>query len=124
MASASSLAFTGTWRSFLPGPGEQTLVVTLWRCRCSGMPSIHLGESCGQARPARYNKVAGRGGVARNQAAKNAPPAPAEAASTAPAVEPAADPMEQLAKLGALKEQGVLTEEEFAAQKAKILAQM
>ena len=32
--------------------------------------------------------------------------------------------MEQLAKLGALKEQGVLTEEEFAAQKAKILAQM
>jgi hypothetical protein len=29
--------------------------------------------------------------------------------------------IEQLKELGALKEQGILTEEEFAAQKAKIL---
>ena len=34
---------------------------------------------------------------------------------------PAADPLEQLEKLGRLREQGVLTDEEFAAQKAKIL---
>jgi hypothetical protein len=40
------------------------------------------------------------------------PPAPAA---------PAADPIEQLQKLGALHEQGVLTDEEFAVQKAKIL---
>ncbi|MGZ4775494.1 MAG: SHOCT domain-containing protein [Oryzihumus sp.] len=33
----------------------------------------------------------------------------------------AADPLDQLKKLGDLKAQGVLTEEEFAAQKAKIL---
>jgi hypothetical protein len=32
------------------------------------------------------------------------------------------DPLEQLQKLGELKAAGVLTEEEFAAQKAKILA--
>jgi hypothetical protein len=38
------------------------------------------------------------------------------------AAAPAADPMEQLQKLGELKAQGILTEEEFAAQKAKILA--
>jgi hypothetical protein len=42
------------------------------------------------------------------------PPAPAPAA-------PAADPIEQLKELAELKNQGILTEEEFAAQKAKIL---
>ena len=31
------------------------------------------------------------------------------------------DPITQLERLGALKAQGLLTEEEFAAQKAKIL---
>jgi hypothetical protein len=35
---------------------------------------------------------------------------------------PAADPLEQLKQLGELKAQGVLTEAEFEAQKAKILA--
>ena len=34
------------------------------------------------------------------------------------------DPMEQLKQLAALKDQGVLTEQEFNDQKAKILAQM
>jgi hypothetical protein len=41
-----------------------------------------------------------------------------------PAAAPAApDPLVQLQKLGELKAAGVLTEEEFATQKAKILAQ-
>jgi len=41
-----------------------------------------------------------------------------------PAAPPAsaADPVQQLKDLATLKEQGVLTEEEFAAQKARILA--
>jgi hypothetical protein len=43
-----------------------------------------------------------------------AQPAPAPAA-------PAADPIQQLKDLAALKDQGILTDEEFAAQKAKIL---
>ena len=43
------------------------------------------------------------------------PPPPAPAA-------PAADPIAQLRDLAALHDQGVLTDEEFAAQKAKILA--
>ena len=34
---------------------------------------------------------------------------------------PAADPIQQLKDLAALKEQGILTDAEFAAQKAKIL---
>jgi hypothetical protein len=46
-------------------------------------------------------------------------------AATAPAAQPAptaqADVITQLERLGALKAQGLLTEEEFAAQKAKLL---
>ena len=38
-----------------------------------------------------------------------------------PAAAPAPDPIEQLKQLGALHEQGILTDEEFSAQKAKIL---
>lgn len=48
---------------------------------------------------------------------QQAPPPP-------PAAAPAGgsdDMFEQLKQLGALKDQGILTEEEFAAQKAKIL---
>jgi hypothetical protein len=39
-----------------------------------------------------------------------------------PATAPAPDPLEQLQKLADLKSQGILTEEEFQAQKTKILA--
>ena len=46
---------------------------------------------------------------------------PVQAPPPAP-VAPASDPIEQLQKLGELKASGVLTEEEFEAQKAKILA--
>jgi len=47
-------------------------------------------------------------------------PPPQEAYAAAP--EPAGpDPIEQLKQLGELHTQGVLTDEEFAAQKAKIL---
>jgi Short C-terminal domain len=43
------------------------------------------------------------------------------APAAAPAA-PAADPLEQLKQLGELKASGVLTDAEFEAQKAKILA--
>jgi Short C-terminal domain len=39
-----------------------------------------------------------------------------------PATAPVPDPLEQLQKLADLKSQGILTEEEFQAQKTKILA--
>jgi Short C-terminal domain len=48
-------------------------------------------------------------------------PEPAPAPPPAPAAAPAQDPIEQLKQLAALKDQGILTDQEFAAQKAKIL---
>jgi membrane protease subunit (stomatin/prohibitin family) len=44
--------------------------------------------------------------------------------TAAPAEAAAVDPTEQLKKLAELKDQGILTEQEFSEQKAKILAQM
>ncbi len=68
------------------------------------------------------------GGVRRHQESKaEAQQAAAEAQAPPPVYEaeaqaPAEDPYEQLEKLGKLHEQGILTDEEFAAAKAKLLA--
>jgi hypothetical protein len=48
-------------------------------------------------------------------------PAPVAAAPVAAAAPAGPDPIEQLTQLGQLHAQGVLTDEEFAQQKAKIL---
>jgi hypothetical protein len=48
-------------------------------------------------------------------------PPPQQYAPPPPPASGGADPIEQLKKLGALRDQGILTEEEFAEQKAKIL---
>lgn len=50
-------------------------------------------------------------------AQQQAPPPPPP-----PAAAPAPDPVARLKELAELKDQGILTEEEFAQQKAKILA--
>jgi membrane protease subunit (stomatin/prohibitin family) len=66
--------------------------------------------------------VSGR--VARRQNARWAEQeqqAAPEQAPAAPAAAPAADPIAQLKELGELHQSGVLTDEEFAAQKAKLL---
>lgn len=60
------------------------------------------------------------------QAAQQAPPPQAAyqqapAAPAAPAAPTQADVIDQLQRLGDLKAQGVLTEDEFAAEKAKLL---
>jgi Short C-terminal domain len=48
-------------------------------------------------------------------------PPPQQYAAPAPAAPAAPDPIDQLKELAALKDQGILTEEEFASEKAKIL---
>jgi hypothetical protein len=69
------------------------------------------------------NRVSRRQGQrwAQQEEQKAAQQAPAPAA---PAAAPAGESsmIEQLKQLGELKSQGILTEEEFAAQKAKLLA--
>ncbi|CAB4346433.1 unannotated protein [freshwater metagenome] len=69
------------------------------------------------------------GGVSRRQSQRfqeKDAQAQADAAPAAPAPEAAAAPqtdmVTQLKELAELKDQGILTEEEFAAQKAKLLA--
>lgn len=57
--------------------------------------------------------------AAQEQQTAAAPPPPAPAPIAEPAQE--ADPIERLKELGQLHESGVLTDEEFAAAKAKIL---
>ena len=55
---------------------------------------------------------------------QEAPPAPADEAAAPEAAAPEADvntQVEQVKQLAALKDQGILTEEEFAAKKAQIL---
>lgn len=63
------------------------------------------------------NRVSRRQG--QRWAQQEAPEAPAPQAAPAPAGEDST--IEQLKQLGELKSQGILTEEEFAAQKAKLL---
>jgi membrane protease subunit (stomatin/prohibitin family) len=64
--------------------------------------------------------VAGTAGAVTRRSAnkQQAQAADQQAAAPAPAAE---DPYEQLQKLGELHTQGILTDEEFAAQKAKLL---
>ena len=74
----------------------------------------------GRVQRRQAEKFAGRDAqiYAQREAAYEEQVAPAPQAAPAPA----ADPIEQLKALADLKAQGVLTEEEFAAQKARILA--
>ena len=57
-------------------------------------------------------------------AAAAAPPPQYAAPAPAPAAPSTADTIEQLTKLGELKAAGILTDAEFEAQKAKIIAGM
>ncbi len=65
------------------------------------------------------NRVSRRQGQRWSQQEQEQEPAYAEPAP-APAA-PAPDPIQQLKDLAGLRDQGILTEEEFTAQKAKIL---
>jgi membrane protease subunit (stomatin/prohibitin family) len=66
--------------------------------------------------------VAGTAGAVARRSAGSQQAAAAAAAPVPAAAPAAADPYEQLKQLGELHEQGILTDEEFAAQKAKLLA--
>jgi Short C-terminal domain len=68
------------------------------------------------------NRVSRRQGQRWAQQEQAYEPQPAAYEPPPAAAPPAPDPIAQLQKLGELHQQGVLTDEEFAAQKAKLLA--
>jgi hypothetical protein len=69
------------------------------------------------------NRVSRRQGQRwAQQEAQEAPQQQAPVAAPAPAAPAGESVIDQLKELGELKSQGILTEEEFAAQKAKLLA--
>jgi len=92
------------------------------------MPGLVRGVARTAAVAGTATAVSGR--VRRRQEARFAQqdaPAAAQQAPvyqepTPPPAPPAGDPLDRLKTLGELKAQGVLTEAEFQAQKAKILA--
>ncbi len=57
------------------------------------------------------------------QAEQMSAPPPAPAPQAPPAAGPTPDAIEQLKQLAQLKDQGILTDEEFASQKARILGE-
>jgi len=72
----------------------------------------------------RARRIMRRRAIARNAATRNAGPdeqAPAVGEEVASPPPPTADLAEQLKELAELREQGILTEEEFSAEKKKLL---
>jgi membrane protease subunit (stomatin/prohibitin family) len=65
--------------------------------------------------------VAGTAGAVARRTSNNANQQAAAAQQAAAPAPQAEDPYEQLKQLGDLHAQGILTDEEFAAQKAKLL---
>ena len=69
----------------------------------------------------RQDMMRGAAAPAYEQPAYEAPPPPAPAPAPAAAAVPGDDLMDQLERLADLKAEGLLSDEEFAAAKAKLL---
>jgi hypothetical protein len=107
-------------RPSLLGVAATTAVVAGTATAVSGGMRRHQAENANQAAEAQAYEMQ------QQQAAMQAAAQQAAAQQAAAAPPPAAgglspDAMAQLQQLAQLKEQGILTDEEFAAQKAKIL---
>jgi hypothetical protein len=85
----------------------------LLRAAMVGGVAYHAGRRAQEGREADYERDARLAELEQQQAMASAP---------APRTAPEVDVVEQLERLGRLKEQGILTAEEFAAQKQKLLA--
>ncbi len=66
--------------------------------------------------------VGGRAARRQQANAPQAAPPPPQAAPVPPPAAPPSDPIQRLTELSALKDKGVLTDEEFASLKAATLA--
>jgi hypothetical protein len=85
-----------------------------------GEITIHASGNKAEMKNMMKDRVKEIGEYVRNQI--NAPKPPPETPATAPvAAPPSDDPADQIRKLAALRDEGILTEEEFAAKKRQIL---
>jgi membrane protease subunit (stomatin/prohibitin family) len=85
----------------------------LMRAAVVGGVAYHAGKRVQEGREEDYDRDARIAELEAQQSAQAAP---------APAAAPQTDMVEQLQKLATLKDQGILTQAEFDAQKAKLLA--
>ena len=85
----------------------------LMRAAMVGGVAYHAGKKVQEGREADYERDAQIAELEQQQMSQQAAQAPAASGSD--------DMIEQLQKLASLKDQGILTEEEFAAQKQKLL---
>jgi membrane protease subunit (stomatin/prohibitin family) len=88
----------------------------LLRAAVVGGAAYHAGKRVQEGREEDYDRDARIAELEAQQAQQQAAPAPAAA--------PQADMVDQLERLGKLKEQGILTDAEFEVQKQKILQGM
>jgi hypothetical protein len=86
----------------------------LLRAAVVGGAAYHAGKRVQEGREADYDRDARIAELEQQQAMQQAPPPPAAAG-------PTDETLAQLEKLGQLKQQGILTEEEFQSQKRKLL---
>jgi hypothetical protein len=87
----------------------------LARAAVVGGVAYHAGKKRSEAEQADYERDMRLEELEQQQGQQAAPPQPAPPGG-------GVDVVEQLQKLAALKDQGILTEEEFAEQKRKLLA--
>jgi hypothetical protein len=86
----------------------------LLRAAVVGGAAYHAGKRVQEGREADYDRDARIAELEQQQAMQQAPPPPAASG-------PTDETLAQLEKLGQLKQQGILTEEEFQSQKRKLL---
>lgn len=86
----------------------------LLRAAVVGGAAYHAGKRVQEGRDEDYDRDARIAELEQQQAMQQQAPPPASAG-------PSDETIAQLEKLGQLKAQGILTEEEFSAQKAKLL---
>jgi hypothetical protein len=86
----------------------------LLRAAVVGGAAYHAGKRVQEGREADYDRDARIAELEQQQAMQQAPQPPAAAG-------PTDETLAQLEKLGQLKQQGILTEEEFQSQKRKLL---
>jgi putative oligomerization/nucleic acid binding protein len=98
------------------------LLGTMARTAVIAGTATHVSNNVSRRQANRWQQQADAQAYEQQQQQQYAPPPPAPAPAAAPAASSSDDMIEKLQKLGELRDQGVLTEAEFEAQKAKVLA--